>query len=350
MYMINIGAMLRQKTPKLYFPLIKLKQLVDKATAPYCIYITDSLGGSFKVYFEKHPMVKIKQTLLSGLDKESFQVVDVVCKRLCYYPDECKKGKIKKSEPIIGGLLPVESLELNKKISLKLKEVESACNLPKKSIDASVFYFYHGLAIMTPAVIDYVKGEDFVDLGAYIGDSAIALNKYGYKKIFSIEMSRHSINRYLNNMQKANISSEKYEIINVAVADKDNLPLVELPDTGSAGFSLLRERGKYDFIKIQQKSFDTIVKEYDIEPKFIKVDIEGYAMNFIKGALQSLKKYRPVLSIAIYHNPIEFFEIKPLLEQELSNYQFMIRKLTPLVHDNLCHSEVVLLGYPRELI
>jgi hypothetical protein len=149
---------------------------------------------------------------------------------------------------------------------------------------------------------------------------------------------------------KAGIPATAYEIIKVAVSDEDGLPDIELPDTGSAGFSLMRRRGKYDTISIQQMTFDKLVELHGIAPRFIKVDIEGYGMKFVRGAMKSLKAHRPVLSIAIYHNPTEFFEIKPLLEEALDNYVFSIRKLTPGVEKNLCHSEVILLAYPRELV
>lgn len=237
---------------------------------------------------------------------------------------------------------------MSKKINFTLKKVSARLDIHPKYIEASVFYFYHGLTLLPSSLIEYIKGQDFIDIGAYVGDSALALKKYEYRKIYSIEMSKHSIKAYCQTMQKAGIPSYKYTIINVAISIDDNESVVELPDTGSAGFSLMRKIGKYDIIKIEKKSLDSIVKEYAITPRFIKVDIEGYAMHFVKGALLTIKKYRPVLSIAIYHNPIEFFEIKPLLESELTNYGFMIRKLTPKLIKNHCHSEVILLAYPLE--
>jgi FkbM family methyltransferase len=336
--------------PKLYFALTDLINYLNRLKAPYTIFITDSLGGSFKTYFEQHPIEELKKVLLRGLDQSSIQVVETVCERFLAYPDESKKEKTSKSRPIVGGLLPVESPAMVKEINATLEEAAQRYHLPKDAFEASVFYFYHGLSLLPPPLTEYIKGEDFVDVGAYVGDSAIALSKYDYRKIYSIEMSRHSINAYHRNMEKAGIPREKYEVINVAISTQDNLPAIELPDTGSAGFSLMRKRGKYDVIEIQQQSFDTLVEEHGIKPRFIKVDIEGYAMHFVKGGLRAIKKYRPVLSLAVYHNPTEFFEIKPLLEAELPNYGFMIRKLTPGVENNLCHSEVILLAYPLEVL
>jgi len=257
--MSTIASFLRTKVPIVYFPIIRIIKYYKQLNIPYTIFITDSLGGSFKTYIKKHSLEELKNTLAGNLDQESRQIVDVICQRFLHYPDESSKIEINKKDSIIGGLLPIELPESRKKIELQLKEIEKKYKLQKKHIEASVFYYYHGLSFLSPSLIKYIKEEDFVDLGAYIGDSAIALNAFDYRKIYSIEISKNSINAYKDNLKKVGIASNKYEIINVAISANDDLAVIELPDTGSAGFSLMRKRGKYDIIKIHQKSFDTIV-------------------------------------------------------------------------------------------
>jgi hypothetical protein len=89
-----------------------------------------------------------------------------------------------------------------------------------------------------------------------------------------------------------------------------------------------------------------LIGDYKINPSFIKMDIEGVALDCLKSGITSLKKYRPVMSIAIYHNPIEFFEVKPYLEAELDDYTFIVRKLSNTTQDFDCHAETILLAYP----
>jgi len=213
-----------------------------------------------------------------------------------------------------------------------------------------VFYYYHGLSLLPDAIAKYIENQDFIDAGAFIGDSAIALKEYKYKKIYSIELSQKSIEKYKINLAGNNITADKFEIINVCITSSNDITPVKIADTGSSGLSLLRKSGKYDEILIEQRSIDHIVDEYKMSPRFIKVDIEGNGLEFVKGAKETFIRFRPVLSIAIYHNPYEFFEVKPLLEKLLDNYIFLIRKLSTGVKNNLCHSEVVLLGYPKEII
>jgi FkbM family methyltransferase len=348
--MKNAGSYIKERFPKIYFFLVSIINAFIKIRRPYSIYITDSLGGSYKNYFINSDMTARVSELKRNLDEESIGTIDVIIKRLLNYPDESYQHKIKKGGNIIGGFLPVETTANRKQINKELKINTHNLNFPSKHIEESVFYYFHGLRLLPDAISKYIKDQDFIDIGAFIGDSAIALKEYHYKKIYSIEISRKSIEKYKVNMTGCGINSDKYEIINVSIASNDDEKPFRLADTGSSGLSLLRKKGKYDEIMVEQKSLDYIVDQYKISPGFIKVDIEGNGLEFVRGATKTLTTFRPVLSIAIYHNPYEFFEVKPLLEKLLDEYEFMVRKLTAGVKNNLCHSEVVLLAYPKEIV
>lgn len=343
------GKYLRENYPKIYFSLVKLINASKKITQPYSIYITDSLGGSFKDYFITSDMTARISALKRGLDNESVDTIDVIMQRLLNYPDERYKHRIPERKEVIGGLLPVETEQSRAIIEREMKIRKRNLKFPSGHIEESVFYFYHGLFLLPFEIRKYVTDQDFIDAGAFIGDSAIALAEYKYRKIYSIEMSLKSVERYRINLANCGISSDKYEIINTGIASNDDEPPVKLHDTGSSGLSFLRRTGKYDEISVEKKSLDFLVDKYGISPRFIKADIEGNGIEFVEGARKTLVRYRPVLSIAVYHNPREFFEIKPILEDLLPEYKFMVRKLAAGIKNNLCHSEVVLLGYPAEI-
>ena len=347
--MSSVGQYIKLRYPILYKILVDVINKIISASRPYSIYITDNLGGSFKSYFINNGMPARIDALKKNMESESIELIQIIIQRLLFYPDGKYKGRTSKKAAIIGGLLPIETKSQQKFIDQQLRLQTKSVKLPRRMIDESVFYFYHGLSLLPKEVHEYIRAQHFIDVGAFIGDSAIALNKYQYSKIYSLEISLKSIARYHFNMRENNIPSEKYKILNIGVASSDNESPVKLNDTGSAGFSLYRRSGKYDEIQIEKKSLDWIVNQNEIQPKFIKVDIEGAAMDFANGASKTLTKFRPVLSIAIYHNPTEFFEVKPILEGLLVNYTFSVRKLASGIKNNLIHSEVVLLAYPSEL-
>lgn len=89
-------------------------------------------------------------------------------------------------------------------------------------------------------------------------------------------------------------------------------------------------------------TLDTLFKNRKNKIGWIKMDIEGAAYNAIKGAINILKEDKPLLTLAIYHTPQEFFGIKPFLENLDLGYQFMIRNLNPTAS----HLETTLIGIP----
>ena len=87
-------------------------------------------------------------------------------------------------------------------------------------------------------------------------------------------------------------------------------------------------------------TIDNIVQNYWIIPWLIKRDIEWLEYDSILGAEKTLKKYKPILLISIYHSWKDFYEIKPLIESRNLGYKFMIRHLS----NNICE-EVELICY-----
>ena len=347
--MLNPGPYLREKFPYIYYFLTAIIEGLRKVIRPYSIYMTDSLGGSFKEYILSSDLKSRIVDLKNNLDNESINTVDVIIQRLVNYPDERYRHKLSKHLEIAGGLLPVETEQTRRNINDRLPDIRRKLKLKGRFIEESSFFFYHGLSLLPSSAVKYIRNHDFIDAGAFIGDSAIALRDYNYKKIYSIEISGKSIERYKTNMADCNISSDKYEIIHAGLVSDNSIKSAIFSDTGSAGLSLLRKSWKYDLIEVKLRTLDDIADEYKITPRFIKADIEGYSLEFIKGARKTLIKNRPVLSIAIYHNPFEFFEAKPLLETFLKNYVFLVRKLTSGIKYNKCHSDVFLICCPDEI-
>ena len=94
--------------------------------------------------------------------------------------------------------------------------------------------------------------------------------------------------------------------------------------------------------KIQLTTIDNFIKEKNIKKvDVIKVDIEGEESNAIAGAINTIKTHKPVLLISIYHNPKDFFEIKPLLEKLVPEYKFIIKKINPFS----LNLEIMLIAY-----
>ncbi|GEM_PF-6591310 len=59
---------------------------------------------------------------------------------------------------------------------------------------------------------------------------------------------------------------------------------------------------------------------------YLKMDVEGGELSILRGAIGAIKKYRPKLAVAIYHEPHHFWEYPAYLLDELEDYRFYVRQ------------------------
>ncbi|OGV32585.1 MAG: hypothetical protein A2020_07295 [Lentisphaerae bacterium GWF2_45_14] len=74
----------------------------------------------------------------------------------------------------------------------------------------------------------------------------------------------------------------------------------------------------------------------------IKLDIEGGEVECIKGALQTLRNFRPKLQLSLYHDPMHYLQIPLLILRENLDYDFYIGQ-----SGNICVRHDVLFARPR---
>jgi FkbM family methyltransferase len=64
---------------------------------------------------------------------------------------------------------------------------------------------------------------------------------------------------------------------------------------------------------------------FGIVPGYIKMDIEGAEFEALRGAENTIKKYRPSLAISLYHKPDHLFEVPLLIKSWNLGYNYYIR-------------------------
>jgi FkbM family methyltransferase len=91
------------------------------------------------------------------------------------------------------------------------------------------------------------------------------------------------------------------------------------------------------------RSLDSLVTEGLVTAcDYVKLDIEGGEPVALKGMEHSLRRFRPKLSIAIYHEPEHFFDIPERLMRLLPDYRWYVRQYS-------CgRFETLLYGVPNE--
>lgn len=197
--------------------------------------------------------------------------------------------------------------------------------------------YHHGLKMFPPSVKAYMKGRDFIDAGAFVGDSSIVFCKYSPRKIYAFEPSQKNRELFLHYAALNHLPGDLYELVPKGVDEKE--ACVQMNDLGgscqkidSPGESL-----------VELTTVDRFVAERNLTVGLIKADLEGMGLKMLKGAVKTIQKDRPVLSLAMYHNKEEFFGLYEFLKSLNLNYRFMIQPCRIPVF------ELTLLAYPEEL-
>jgi FkbM family methyltransferase len=204
-----------------------------------------------------------------------------------------------------------------------------------------IFYFHHGLRFTNKRVLDYVRGRDMIDCGAFIGDSLLIMREYTDKTVYCYEFSKKNIEKFFKVIKNNNITSG-FALISKALGESVRRINYYEPGVVSSGISLTTGGDA----TVEMTTVDAEVKKHNITVGFIKIDVEGYGMPVIRGAIETIKSQRPVLSIGVYHNHEELFHIKPFLQENLTDYVFEFHLQQFTAGD---FNELILLCYPKEL-
>lgn len=96
------------------------------------------------------------------------------------------------------------------------------------------------------------------------------------------------------------------------------------------------------YIECSILSIDQLVLDRGLERvDFIKMDVEGSELDALKGAENTIRKYRPKLAICIYHRPDDYVAIPQYLNGLQLGYKFYIE------HHMIFLNETVLFAVPE---
>lgn len=196
--------------------------------------------------------------------------------------------------------------------------------LPIHHFETSVFWHKHSLLKLESSTLKSMKNKDIIDVGGFIGDSAIVFLEFSDRFIHTFEATRSNFALLLKTLEINKDFREVNRIIpqNLGLGAKSEKLKINLCGSGS---SLINEVGS-EFEECQIITLDSYASKNNIEIGFIKVDIEGFEMEFLKGAIEVIKAQKPAMLISIYHNESDFFEIKPWIEGLNLGYSFKIIK------------------------
>ena len=221
----------------------------------------------------------------------------------------------------------VFDLEYAKRHSAELTDAYNmlADDLSKKVFENVVFYKLTGKLeylfecetekAETYSLLSLQSGDSYLDLGAYNGDTVLEFIEYTgekHQKIIAVEPDKKNFRKLSENTKEiANIT-----LINAGIGETKGEMLFSMKGGRN---SVCSDEG----ILIAKESVDSILNGEKIT--YIKMDIEGLEADAIKGAVNTLKTYRPKLNIAAYHRNEDLFTIPLLLKEINPEYKIYLR-------------------------
>lgn len=185
-----------------------------------------------------------------------------------------------------------------------------------------------GYAFLPDNVKNTLKGKTALDFGGCNGIGALMFSEF-LRQVCVFEPMSHFSNMVQNintYAKKDNIKpyklgvGAKSEVLKFYEADKLDHCRVATAD------DLLNYPDK--IVDLNVVAIDDFVKQENIDDLgLMKFDIEGIEYDAIQGGLETIKKYKPVLLISIYHNVRDFFEIIKVIDSLNLGYKFMVRSL-----------------------
>ncbi len=186
------------------------------------------------------------------------------------------------------------------------QKLKKYTTVPKK------YYSYQAISF------DVEEGDIALDCGANSGDGLncdyFAIKAGAVGRVYAFEPIPRICNELLEDVK----AFKNIIPVNKGVSDKKGIAHFE--DVGGASRS--SEKGT---IRVELTTIDGFVKENGIEKiDFIKMDIEGAELDALKGAVNTIKTFKPKLAICTYHKPEHFYEIPQFIKSILPEYKFWL--------------------------
>jgi len=158
-------------------------------------------------------------------------------------------------------------------------------------------------------------GETVIDIGANIGYYALLESQLvgSEGEVIAIEPSPSNVSLLTLNMKVNKI--QNLRIINVAIGDYDGEGKLYLSNACNWNSLICqRELNQTSSVTVKVRSIDSLLKEINIRPSLIRMDIEGYETNAIAGMINTLNNYAPRLMIELHPQLIGGKAIRELIE------------------------------------
>jgi FkbM family methyltransferase len=173
----------------------------------------------------------------------------------------------------------------------------------------------------------------FVDVGAYTGDTLCALSRFAGRSLRSYHGFEPDPSNYRSLVSQAAAMAERHpgvRIVTKQVAIGAIDQVMSFAGDGSATAQIDHTGG----LLVQCTTLDS----HALDPTYLKIDVEGSEDAVLRGGWQTLRTWKPTVAIATYHHPRDLFELPLLLATIAPDYRFYLRSHGDAGVDLVCYA------------
>lgn len=159
--------------------------------------------------------------------------------------------------------------------------------------------------------------ESYLDLGAYRGDTIDELLHYTngrYEYITALEPDRKTFSK----LREHTAYLKNIRIYRMGIWSQDT----DIPFDGSLGRGSSIKKNGTEMLPVTK--IDTLYKRRRVS--YIKMDVEGSEKQALLGGVQTLRRDRPKLNIAVYHRSEDIFSLPLMVHDVVPEYRLYLRQ------------------------
>jgi len=183
--------------------------------------------------------------------------------------------------------------------------------------------------------------ENFVDVGAFVGDSVerfIWENLGTFKHIYAFEPGKRQFEAMETRVDRLSkewaFNRDKVSLINAGLSSSESEMSCTFVDDYPIRHGLVATQDENSNKSDDMAKVLTLDSYFsDKTVSFLKIDIEGMEMEFLRGGTEVIKRDRPKIAICVYHYPSDLYEIAEFIRDLVPKYKFKIRQHAPIFGD-----------------
>ena len=164
----------------------------------------------------------------------------------------------------------------------------------------------------TKIIMECVNENDTIlDIGANVGLYTILLNKYKNCTTYSFEPIKYTFDLLNKNLAINGVNAKVY---NIGLSDKNKVEnfYFNYKEIAASSMRDLREDNNVEIVKCDIRKLDDFVAEENISNiDFIKIDVEGAELFALRGGVESIKQYKPIIFCEMLRKWAKKFDYHP---------------------------------------